>query len=92
MSRRREHAIIQKKVINLDHGVNNGPTKYVMCAWDTCENDGYELYKAIVHHEKPGYPLYTVTHVFCCERHKMYWVHNTKRYGYLPNGYRQTLV
>lgn len=38
------HATLQRKVINLDHDGD----RHVMCAWDTCEKDGYENYKVRV--------------------------------------------
>lgn len=79
-----EHAIIQKKVINLDHG----GSKHVMCAWDDCTNDGYELYKVVVNDAAPGYPDQLIRYVFCKESHKMMWVHSHRRYGHLPPGYR----
>jgi hypothetical protein len=73
------HAIIQKKVINLDHAGD----KKIYCAWDTCENDGYECYMVRVNDAAPGYEPKVVKHVFCSERHKQYWVNSTRRYGYL---------
>lgn len=77
------HAIIQKKAINLDHGMNGGPTKYVMCAWDTCEKDGYEMYKVIqetgaVYRGAPPRPL---SYVFCSERHRQYFLNDRRSYG-----------
>jgi hypothetical protein len=63
------HAIIQKKVINFDHG----GSKHVMCAWDTCEKDGYESHKIVTHENSPGYESKTITYIFCSESHKDYW-------------------
>jgi hypothetical protein len=82
------HAIIQRKAINLDHGVNGGPTKYIMCAWDDCEKDGFELYKCRVNTGAAGRGKRYITYVFCSERHKQYWVNSTRGYGRLPAGYR----
>jgi len=73
------HAIVQKKVINLDHGGN----RKIACAWDECDNDGYELYKARVNQAAPGFPASYIQYVFCCERHKQYWVNSTRSYGNL---------
>lgn len=64
------HAIIQKKVINLDHGGN----KKVMCAWSYCENDGYEMYKVVTNDGAPGQQTKTITYVFCSERCKGHWL------------------
>lgn len=78
----REHAIIQKKVINLDHQGD----KKVMCAWDDCERDGFDLYKCTVNYGKPGYDPQIVKYVFCTERHRQYWINSHRKYGNLPSG------
>ncbi len=70
-----------RKVINLDHQGD----RHVMCAWDDCERDGVELHKARVNYGKPGNP-HVVSYVFCSETHRLYWIHSSKRYGYLPSG------
>jgi hypothetical protein len=64
------HAILQRKVINLDHAGD----RYVMCAWDTCEKDGYESNKVVTHEGASGYEDKTITYVFCSENHKDYWL------------------
>lgn len=81
------HAITMKKVINHDRGGT-----FVMCAWDTCEKDGYEAYKAVEHDNTPGYEERTITYVFCSERHKQYFIHSTVRGGDLPAGYKRSIV
>lgn len=78
------HAIIQKKVINRDH--DDG--KKVMCAWDTCTNDGYEINKVRANDAADGQPPKYIQYVFCCERHRQYWINSTVKYGYLPSGSR----
>jgi hypothetical protein len=85
-----EHGINQKVVINLDHG----GAKHVCCAWDDCENDGYELYKLTINYGKAETPR-IVTHVFCCERHKQYFIHGSlhdAQYGRLPPGFRRSYI
>jgi uncharacterized protein involved in tellurium resistance len=82
------HAIIQKKVINLDHDGD----RHVMCAWDTCTNDGYEINKVRVNTAAPGHDPVYVQYVFCTERHKQYWINSTKSYGDLPSGYKRGIV
>jgi hypothetical protein len=84
----REHALIHKPVINLDHG----GTRHIMCAWEECEKDGYELNKVVVNEAGDGYPAALVTYVFCTERHKMYWVNSHRSYGMLPPGYRRSYI
>lgn len=73
------HAIIRKKVINLDHGGDRN----VMCAWDTCEKDGYEMHKVRVRDSAPGQELKYIQYVFCCERHRDYWINSHHSYGNL---------
>lgn len=80
------HAIIEKCVINLDHG----GSKHVMCGWDDCENDGFEMYKLRINYGRPETPHYVFV-VFCCQRHKDYYVEGSlrdARYGRLPAGSR----
>lgn len=81
------HGIAEKKVINLDHG----GAKHVMCGWDDCENDGYDLHQARVNYGKAETP-HVVKYVFCTERHKMFWVNSVKSYGNLPPGYRRSFI
>lgn len=64
------HAIIQKKVINLDHGGNRN----VMCAWSYCEKDGYEMYKVRVRDSAIGAPLKYLYYVFCSQTCKDHWL------------------
>jgi hypothetical protein len=80
------HAIILKKVINLDHG----GAKHVMCAWDTCERDGYENNKVVTRESAPGYPLKTISYVFCSEKHRNYFIDQARGMlpGYLRSGNR----
>lgn len=84
----RDHAIIQKKVINHDRGGT-----HVMCAWDECERDGVELHKCRVNYGGGQIVFY----VFCSERHRQYWINSAPRdgsvaYGNLPSGYRSTIL
>lgn len=68
------HARIDRAVINLDHMEG----KHVYCAWDTCTNDGYESNKVVEVISAPGYPRETLTYVFCSERHRQYFIDQTK--------------
>ena len=80
------HAVIQKKIINLD----SGDGRHILCSWDTCELDGYELYKVRVNDSKdPSHPRY-MNYVFCSERHKQYWLANCTpgSNNNLPPGFR----
>jgi len=78
---------VSKKVVNMDHAGD----RFVMCAWDECEKDGYELYKVRVNYGTPGAP-HILSYVFCCERHRQYWIHNHRSYGNLPPGYRMSCI
>lgn len=77
----------EKYVINLDH---DGDRK-VACAWEDCENPGYESHKITVHNGTPGYPQ-DVHHVFCSERHKAFFLTSSIKYGYLPEGRRSSRI
>lgn len=77
------HAIVQKKVINHDRGGT-----YVMCAWDTCERNGFENNKVIIH-EGQGK---TTTYVFCTERHRQYWINSIRDMNNLPSGYKRGIL
>lgn len=81
------HAIIHKKVINLDH---DGDRK-ILCAWDECDKHGYELHKVRVNYGTPGNP-HILNYVFCTERHKGYFIHSHRKYGNLPPGQRLSCI
>lgn len=83
------HAIHDKKVINHDRGGT-----YVMCAWDTCERDGYETHKVVQNEAAEGYPARYITFVFCSERHKQFWINNMRpgNNNNLPAGYRRSIL
>lgn len=81
------HAIAEKKVINLDHG----GARHVMCAWDDCERDGVDLHQVRVNYGKGDLP-HVVKHVFCSEKHKQYWINSTRGYGMLPPGFRRSVI
>lgn len=81
------HAILEKKVINLDRGGT-----HVMCAWDTCENDGLESNKCVENIGAPGHERQTLTYVFCSERHRQYFIHSTVRANDLPAGYKRSII
>jgi hypothetical protein len=67
------HAILSKKVINMDRGGT-----HVMCAWDTCERDAYENYKVRTNTAGPGYEPRYMNYTFCCETHKQFWLANVR--------------
>lgn len=84
---------IYKKVLNRDRA---GETHWIPCAWDTCENQGYDLFKTRFHDHNPGYPCAApgakhVWYIFCNERHKQYWVHSHRSLGNLPAGMKNVM-
>lgn len=82
------HAIVHKKIINHDRGGT-----YVLCAWDTCEKPGYEMYKCVEHDSTPGYGEdKTLTYVFCSERHRQYFIHSVIRANDLPPGFKRSII
>jgi hypothetical protein len=82
------HAINDKVVINLDHG----GSRHVACAWDTCELDGYDSNKVEINYGADGAPPHIVKHVFCSERHKMFWVNSVRDLNNLPPGYKRSFI
>jgi len=82
-----QHAIIHKRVINLDHA----GAKHVMCAWDDCDRDGYDLHMVRINYGTDVTP-HVVKHVFCTERHKQFFIHSHRQYGRLPPGYRLSII
>lgn len=82
-----KHAIHQRKVINHDRGGT-----YVMCAWDTCEKPGYEMFKCVEHDNANGYEPKRINYVFCSERHRQYFIHSTVRANDLPAGYKRSII
>ena len=72
--------------------VRNSLDVRLMCCWDTCDRDGFDLYKVILHEHigrcDEAEPSAHPAMVFCSERHKQYHVHSTKALGNLPPGYR----
>jgi hypothetical protein len=85
------HARVSKPVINLDRG-GDRPDHHIMCAWDDCELQGYELNKVVINDAAPGYPPRYMRFVFCTERHKYFFVHSHRDYGNLPPGYRMSTI
>jgi hypothetical protein len=83
------HAVIQKKVINLD----SGDGRHVICAWDTCELEAYELYKVRVNTAADGAQPRYMNYPFCSERHKQYWLANCRpgSNNNLPPGYKRSI-
>jgi hypothetical protein len=89
------HAILHKKAINHDRGGT-----YVMCGWDDCTKDGYEMYKAveflgyepIIWEGRIQYLTKTLTFIFCSQRHKDYFQHSTVRANMLPPGSKSAIV
>jgi hypothetical protein len=83
------HAIINRKVINMDHDGD----KHVMCAWDVCENDGLENIQVRINYGTAANP-HIVKHVFCSEGHKDYFTrsHVPGQYGMHSAGNRRTIL
>ena len=67
-----------KRVINMDEGgdgrVTSSGTHYIMCAWNPCDKDGYELYKIRVNDAARGSAPKYINYVFCSEKCKQEWL------------------
>lgn len=70
-------ARVEKRVVNHDQGGT-----FVVCAWDTCDRDGTQLYSVMQHEHARSIACDSslakhITFVFCTERHKQYWLNAT---------------
>lgn len=83
------HARHHRKVVILDGGEQRGGK--IACAWSDCDNDGYILYQAVTNAAQPGRPRHLERYVFCCERHRQYFLHQMRGglAGALPPGERR---
>ena len=52
--------------------------KPILCAWDDCQNAGYDEIKVVVNE-----PTKKLHYIFCSERHKRYHIHGHRDYGKL---------
>jgi hypothetical protein len=72
--------------------ISSGPAHdYIICSWDDCEKYGVMLHRIVIHYGVPPH-RYDVTHVFCSERHRQYFVNSHRDYGKLPAGYKLTTL
>lgn len=72
------------------HVVDTSDGHTLTCCWADCERAGLLLHRVrIWEGTSPlsGQPVYSWK-VFCCERHKMYYVHAPRALNKLPPGYR----
>lgn len=58
--------------------VRNGQGIPIICAWDTCDKNGYDEIKIVVNE-----PTKSLHYIFCSERHKRYHMHGHQEYGKL---------
>lgn len=72
----------------LGHNSNGKPDlgPPLMCCWNDCVELAHEEHKVVVRQGKNE----TLTYVFCCAQHKMYYVHSHRDLGNLPSNYRAT--
>jgi hypothetical protein len=74
------HAIVSKKILSRD------AERWLICCWDTCDHDAYEMYKSLFHDHPKGmgcnHPQAThLWYTFCSERHLRYFVNSHRDYG-----------
>lgn len=93
MSNGTETAIHTRKVFSYSS------EKWITCVWchmQGQERPGYELYKTVFHEHakwlRCDHPLANhINFVFCCERHRQYYLHSHISLGDLPDGYKTSL-
>lgn len=83
----REHAKIDKAIINFDVMGD----RHIICGWDDCERDGYEVNQVRVNYGTASYPQVT-NYVFCTERHRQFWINSHRGYGKLPPGFKRSFI
>lgn len=71
---------VHKKVLSRDTGL------WLLCCWQDCERQGYELYKCVKHEINQD-----VAFVFCSERHRQYFLNSHRDNGNLPLGEKTRL-
>jgi hypothetical protein len=63
----------------------------IMCCWNDCVEPGHEEHKVVVRERKSEVDLSTMetlTYIFCCQKHKHYYVHSHLDLGNVPTGYK----
>lgn len=88
-----ETAIHARKVLSSSSG------NWVPCVWCHMQGEdrpGYELYKTVFHEHASNLACHDplsnhINFVFCCERHKQYYLNSHKSMGNLPKGYGPTI-
>lgn len=50
--------------------------KWIRCAWDDCEKDGYDQIKVVVREPKKN-----LHYIFCSETHKQMHINGSRDYG-----------
>ena len=79
----RQHAIIEKRIINHDNG-----GRPIVCCWDTCTEKATSLYEVRQHEHPRGVSCEAVDagqlpgarhyhYAFCSHRHLAYWTNAT---------------
>lgn len=63
----------------------------IQCSWHDCEKQGVLLHQVRIEYGANGYS-YNVRHLFCCERHRQYFINGHRDYGNLPSGEKGRLL
>jgi hypothetical protein len=79
------HARHMRRVI-IREGAEEG--RPVDCGWDDCTNRGFNNHRVQINEAKPGFPPKYINYVFCCDRHRQYFLNSHRGYGMLPTGSR----
>lgn len=68
MSNDGSFSVHRKRVLSHDTG------RWILCAWDDCERQGYENHKVQINEAKPGFPPKIIKFVFCSDGHRQYFI------------------
>ena len=78
----------QKMVIIREQNEHEG--ERIWCAWEDCDQYGFECYQIVINEAKPGFPRKLARYVFCSEQCKGYFSrsHIPGEWGRLPSHLR----
>lgn len=62
---------VAKQVIVREKNEHEG--EKIWCAWEDCDQYGYEMYQHVINEAKPGFAKKLARYIFCCETHKRFF-------------------
>jgi hypothetical protein len=69
-----ERTTVAKHIIIREKNENEG--QKIWCAWEDCDQYGYEMYQTVINEAKPGFAQKLARYVFCSPNHKYFFDHS----------------